>query len=108
MDALSIAKAHFAGLSMGAATALGLAQQHPDRLDRVIVCDSGCQSTPASSQQWEERIVGAQKEGMEALVEPTIARRFPPGVVAAKAPHLGQGPAETRATPVHRVPARRP
>ena len=51
MDALGIAKAHFAGLSMGAATALGLAQQHPGRLDRVIVCDSGCQSTPTSSQQ---------------------------------------------------------
>src|SRR5262249_57586793 len=68
MDALAIGKAHFAGLSMGGATALGLAQKHPDRLDRVIVCDSPCQSTPTSSQQWEERIVIAQKQGMEALV----------------------------------------
>jgi 3-oxoadipate enol-lactonase len=37
MDALGIEKTHFAGLSMGGATALGLAQKHPDRLDRVIV-----------------------------------------------------------------------
>ena len=44
MDALGIARAHFAGLSMGGATALGLAQTHPDRLDRVIVCDTPCQS----------------------------------------------------------------
>jgi 3-oxoadipate enol-lactonase len=101
MDALSIAKAHFAGLSMGAATALGLAQQHPGRLDRVIVCDSGCQSTPASSQQWEERILIAQKEGMEALVEPTIARWFPPEVVAAKPPHVDKVRAMIRATPVN-------
>jgi 3-oxoadipate enol-lactonase len=100
MDALSIAKAHFAGLSMGAATALGLAQQHPGRVDRVIVCDSGCQSTPASSQQWEERIIVAQKEGMEALVEPTVARWFPPEVVAAKAPHVDKVRAMIRATPV--------
>src|SRR5499427_5025322 len=43
IDALAIRKAHFGGLSMGGATALGLAQQHPGRVDRVIVCDSGCQ-----------------------------------------------------------------
>ena len=36
MDALAIKKAHFAGLSMGGATALGLAQKHPDRLDRGV------------------------------------------------------------------------
>jgi 3-oxoadipate enol-lactonase len=101
MDALSMPKAHFAGLSMGAATALGLAQQHPGRVDRVIVCDSGCQSTPASSQQWEERIVVAQKEGIAALVEPTIARWFPPEVVAAKAPHVDKVRAMIRSTPVN-------
>ena len=78
MDALSIKKAHFAGLSMGGATALGLAERHADRLDHVIVCDLPCQSTPQSSQQWEERIVVAQQKGIEALVEPTIARWFPP------------------------------
>ena len=59
MDALGIKKAHFGGLSMGGATALGLAQKHPDRLDRVIVCDTPCQSTPTVAQQWEERIVVA-------------------------------------------------
>ena len=67
LDALSIKKAHFAGLSMGGATALGLAERHPDRFDRIIVCDSPCQSTPQSSQQWEERIAVAQKQGIEAL-----------------------------------------
>src|SRR6266545_4077636 len=56
MDALAIKRAHFGGLSMGGATALGLAQKHPDRLDRVIVCDSPCQSTPTSSQQWAARV----------------------------------------------------
>ena len=75
LDALGIAKAHFAGLSMGGATALGLAERHPDRLDRVIVCDSPCQSTPQLSQQWEERIAVAQKQGIEALVEPTVGRK---------------------------------
>ena len=101
MDALAIKKAHFGGLSMGGATALGLAQKHPDRLDRVIVCDSPCQSTPTSSQQWEERIVVAQKQGMEALVEPTLARWFPPEAIKANPPHLDKVRQMIRITPVN-------
>src|SRR5262252_3163792 len=57
LDAVGVKRAHFAGLSMGGVTALGMALDHPDRVDRAIVCDSACMSTPASSQQWEERIV---------------------------------------------------
>jgi 3-oxoadipate enol-lactonase len=100
MDALAIRKAHFGGLSMGGATALGLAQKHADRLDRVIVCDSPCQSTPTSSQQWEERIVVAQKQGMEALVEPTIGRWFPPDVIKANPPHVDKVRHMIRTTPI--------
>jgi 3-oxoadipate enol-lactonase len=101
LDALSIKKAHFAGLSMGGATALGLAERHPDRFDRIIVCDSPCQSTPQSSQQWEERIAVAQKRGIEALVEPTIARWFPAEIVAKNPPHIDKVRAMIRATPVN-------
>jgi 3-oxoadipate enol-lactonase len=100
LDALEIAKAHFAGLSMGGATALGLAERHPDRFDRIIVCDSPCQSTPQSSQQWEERIAVAQQQGIEALVEPTIARWFPAETVAKNPPHIDKVRAMIRATPV--------
>ncbi|MFL6798742.1 MAG: 3-oxoadipate enol-lactonase [Xanthobacteraceae bacterium] len=101
MDAVGIKKASFAGLSMGGATALGLAEKHPDRLERVIVCDSPCQSTPASTQQWEERILIAQKEGIEALVEPTVSRWFPPEVLAAKPAYLDKVREMVRSTPVN-------
>jgi 3-oxoadipate enol-lactonase len=100
LDALSIRKAHFAGLSMGGATALGVAERHPDRFDRIVVCDSPCQSTPQSSQQWEERIAVAQKQGIEALVEPTVSRWFPPETVAKNPPHLDKVRAMFRTTPV--------
>src|SRR5262245_31455529 len=53
LDALSIERAHFCGLSMGGATALGLAQRHGERFDGIIICDSPCASTPATAQQWE-------------------------------------------------------
>ena len=100
LDALSIKKAHFAGLSMGGATALGLAERHPDRFDRIIVCDSPCQSTPQSSQQWEERIVVARRQGIEALVEPTVSRWVPPEILANNPPHVDKIRAMIRATPV--------
>ena len=100
MDALEVKKAHFGGLSMGGATACGLAQRHGDRLDRVIICDSPCQSTPATKQQWEDRIAVAEKEGIEALVEPTIARWFPPETLKANPPHLETVRGMIRSTPV--------
>jgi 3-oxoadipate enol-lactonase len=100
-DTFGIDRAHFCGLSMGGATALGLAELHPDRLDRIIVCDSGAMSTPASAQQWEERIQAAQEGGMEALVEPTVTRWFPPEIHAARPPYLDKVREMIRATPVN-------
>jgi 3-oxoadipate enol-lactonase len=81
--ALEIERAHFVGLSMGGMTAIALAQQHPDRLDRLVPCDCGPASTPQSAQQWEERIAVARDQGMEALVEPTVARWCPPEFLAS-------------------------
>ena len=101
LDELSIKKAHFAGLSMGGATALGLAERHPDRFDRIIVCDSPCQSTPQSSQQWEERIAVAQKQGIDALVEPTVGRWFPPEILVKNPPYVDKVRGMIRATPVN-------
>ena len=101
MDALGIEKASFCGLSMGGATALGFAQHHPDRIERAIVADSGCASTPQSAQQWEERIVLAQQGGLEPLVEPTVSRWFPPDVMAKNPPYLDRVRAMIRATPVN-------
>jgi 3-oxoadipate enol-lactonase len=101
LDALSIKTAHFAGLSMGGATALGLAERHPDRFGRIIVCDSPCQSTPQSSQQWEERIAIAQKQGIEPLVEPTVSRWVPQDILAKNPPHVDKIRTMIRGTPVN-------
>ena len=76
--ALSIKRANFVGISMGGMTGLALAPKHPDRVDRIVICDCGPASSPASAQQWEERIAIAQKEGMEPLADATARRWFPP------------------------------
>lgn len=82
-DALEVDRAHFAGLSMGGMTAIALAEQHPERVDRVVACDCGPASTPQSAQQWEERIALARDHGMQALVQPTIDRWFPAEFISA-------------------------
>jgi 3-oxoadipate enol-lactonase len=99
LDVLSISRAHFAGISMGGMTALFLAQQHRDRFDRIVACDCGPASTPASAQQWKERIDLAAEKGMDALVDPTVNRWFPPEFVSSKAPVLEKVRAMIRSTP---------
>jgi 3-oxoadipate enol-lactonase len=100
LDALSIKRAHFAGISMGGMTSLFLAQRHGDRFDRIVACDCGPNSTPASAQQWKERVDLAAANGMEGLVEPTVTRWFPPDFVATKAPVLDKVRTMIRSTPV--------
>jgi 3-oxoadipate enol-lactonase len=99
MDALSIRRASFAGISMGGMTALFLAQRHADRFDRIIACDCGPASTPASAQQWQERIDLGAAKGMDALVDVTVNRWFPPDFVATRAPVLDKVRGMIRATP---------
>jgi 3-oxoadipate enol-lactonase len=99
-DALSIKRAHVVGISMGGMTALALAQQYPDRVDRVIPCDCGPASSPASSQQWEERIAIAEKQGMEPLVEVTVGRWFPPEFLQSNAKVVDKVRGMIRTTPV--------
>jgi 3-oxoadipate enol-lactonase len=99
LDALAIKQANFCGLSMGGMTALFLAQRHPERFDRIIACDCGPASTPASAQQWKERIDVAAEKGLEALVEPTITRWFPPQFVATHSPVLDKVRQMIRSTP---------
>jgi 3-oxoadipate enol-lactonase len=99
MDALAIKRAHFCGLSMGGMTALFLAQRHADRFDRIIACDCGPASTPVSAQQWKERIDLGGEKGMEALVDVTVNRWFPPDFVATRSPVLDKVRGMIRATP---------
>lgn len=89
MDELKIARASWAGISRGGATAMGAVQKHPDRFDRLAICDTPGQSTPTTAKQWEERIASARQGGMQAQVDATINRWFPPETVKASPPHLG-------------------
>lgn len=76
LDALSIERAHFVGLSLGGMTGLGLGLAHPDRFMSLCVCDVRADAPPAFIAPWDERIALAERQGTGALAAPTIQRWF--------------------------------
>jgi pimeloyl-ACP methyl ester carboxylesterase len=84
LDGLEIESAVLAGVSMGAATTLAFALEHPERVDALI------QITPAhlgpstpqrtSAERWDELAEGLERDGvdgfMRAYGEPPVEQRF--------------------------------
>ena len=101
MDELSIARAHFCGLSMGGITAQALVEKYPNRFESLIICDCTGASNPAGAAQWAERIAIAKEKGMDALVDITVDRWFSPEALEENAPSVDKVRAMIRATPVN-------
>jgi 3-oxoadipate enol-lactonase len=74
MDAAGAAKVHWCGLSMGGMTGLWLATNHPDRIEKLVVCSASTFMPPP--ELWNGRIKTAQDKGMEVLAAPTMQRWF--------------------------------
>jgi len=74
----AVSDAIVAGVSMGAATALGLAAASPALVRQVIASDGQAKTAPGGRQAWQERIDFAATEGMEAVVQATLTRWFGP------------------------------
>lgn len=84
LDALGIARAHVAGLSLGGMTALGLALDYPARIASICAANCSAQAPEGAAAMWDERIANARSQGMVALVEPTIARWFTAAMLATR------------------------
>lgn len=74
MDGLGIARAHFCGLSMGGMTGIWMGIHQPQRVDRLVLCNTAALIGPASN--WNARIDKVRSEGMEAIVPAVIERWF--------------------------------
>lgn len=73
-DALDIARFSFLGLSLGGIVGLGLAVNHPERLDRLVCCDARADAPADYVQAWSGRIAAVADGGMEAVVDETLQR----------------------------------
>jgi len=78
MDAHSIDKAAFMGLSMGGMTGMGLALSHPQRFSGIVVCDARADAPDGFKQSWDDRAAFIRDKGMPALVDSTLERWLSP------------------------------
>ena len=81
LDGLGIAQAHFCGLSMGGMTGMWLGVHAPDRLGRLVLCNTAAKiGTP---EIWNARIAAVEKGGMAAIQPGVIQRWFTEDFAAA-------------------------
>ena len=81
LDAMSIGRANFVGLSLGAMVAMSVAADHPDRVDRVALLCTSAYFGPDYG--WTARAATVRAEGMSAVAEATVGRWLTPDYAAA-------------------------
>ena len=78
LDAAGVPRAHVCGLSLGGLTAMWLALQAPERVDRLVL--AGTAARIGSAAGWEQRMREVRELGMEAVADSGLGRRwFTPG-----------------------------
>ncbi|PZP56806.1 MAG: 3-oxoadipate enol-lactonase [Azospira oryzae] len=100
LDALGIDRMHFVGISLGGMIGQVFALRHPERLASLTLCDTTSYYPPEAWPMWEERIRVVREKGMEAMVEPTLARWFTDAFRARRHDVMKRIGAMIRATPV--------
>jgi 3-oxoadipate enol-lactonase len=74
LDELELERVTLCGLSLGGATAMWVAAEAPERIDRLILaCTSARFGEPT---QWLERAEIVRRAGLEAIAEKVVARWF--------------------------------
>jgi 3-oxoadipate enol-lactonase len=76
LDACGIARAHLCGISLGGMTAMTIAQQWPDRVLKLVLCNTSAHMPPREN--WQARIEAVRAQGMASVVEGTLSRWFTP------------------------------
>ena len=76
LDALQIDRAILIGISVGGMIAIGSAVNHPERVEKLVLCDTAPKiGTP---KMWDERIGTLRANGMAHLGEAILSRWFAP------------------------------
>ena len=76
LDALGLDHVHFCGLSMGGMIGMWLGINSPERLKRLVLCNTGARiGTPET---WNARIETVRKNGMKPVASAVVDRWFSP------------------------------
>lgn len=88
LDRLAIARAHFCGLSMGGMIGMWLGIHAPDRIDRLVLCNTAAKiGTP---EMWNARIDAVRKDGMASLAPALMSRWFTSAMLEAPTPKIAE------------------
>lgn len=76
LDAARIERAHVCGISLGGLTAMWLGVYAAERVDRLVLANTGAQL--GSAEFWNQRIKTVEAGGMAAVAEAVLERWFTP------------------------------
>jgi 3-oxoadipate enol-lactonase len=97
MDALGIERARFCGLSMGGMVGQWLGTHAPQRVDRLMLCNTSALIGPP--EVWNARIDAVRSGGMAAIVDAVLARWFTAAFLARATDAVAQTRAMLLGTP---------
>lgn len=96
--AVGVDRSHFVGLSLGGMIGIHLAARQSEKLRCLVATDCRADANEAYQGVFVERIRITREQGMDAMVEPSLARFFTPAFVAANPAVINQFRAMIRAT----------
>ena len=76
LDALKLERVTFCGLSMGGMIGMWLGANAPERLHKIILCNTG--ATIGNVAGWNTRIETVRKNGMKSVASAVLERWFTP------------------------------
>lgn len=74
LDHVKAPRAHFCGLSMGGMTGIWLGIHAPDRIDRLVLCNTS--AAIGVPEMWNARIAQVRQGGMAVVIDAVLERWF--------------------------------
>ena len=97
LDALAIDRAHFCGLSLGGLIGMWLGAHAPERVEKLVLCNTG--AVIGTAERWNARIRDVRDGGMKAIAASVIERWFTPEFRQRSPPAVARAQSILEATP---------
>ena len=87
---LGIQKTHWVGLSLGGMIGQAFTLAHPETISSLVLADTTSRGVPNAAAMWADRAKAARTQGMQSLLQPTLARWFTPASHESGLPAIQQ------------------
>jgi 3-oxoadipate enol-lactonase len=82
LDALGLGQVHFCGLSMGGMVGMWLGIHAPERIQRLVLCNTAARM--GAPEAWNQRIEAVRKSGIAGIAAGVLERWFTPAFRARR------------------------